>query len=98
MTKRLLRIAIFLSLAIAMIGVGTRTQAVVAQAPKVILYNSNASDPAPRKFDDEIVKMWNDAHPDMQIQHSVINHEDFKQAIRAYVVAEPAPDVLTWFG
>jgi multiple sugar transport system substrate-binding protein/raffinose/stachyose/melibiose transport system substrate-binding protein len=26
-----------------------------------------------------------------------LNHEDFKQAIRAYLVAEPSPDVLTWF-
>src|SRR5260221_5782911 len=98
MTKKIFKIVIFLALAMAMVSVQTGTRSVVAQSPKVIIYNSNASDPAPRKFDDEIVKMWNDAHPDMQIQHSVINHEDFKQAIRAYVVAEPAPDVLTWFG
>lgn len=98
MTKRIFKIVIFLALAFAMVGMRTSTQTVVAQAPKVIIYNSNASDPAPRKFDEELVKMWNDKHPDMPIQHSIINHEDFKQAIRAYVVAEPAPDVLTWNG
>ena len=56
MTKRIFKIVIFLALAIAMVGVRPSVQAVVAQGPKVILYNSNASDPAPRKFDDEIVK------------------------------------------
>lgn len=62
-----------------------------------ILYNSYNGDPTPRAFDEEIVKAWNEAHPDMPVQHSIIAHEDFKQAIRAYLTADPAPDVLTWF-
>ncbi len=62
-----------------------------------IVYNSNQSDEVPRAFDEKIVAQWNEANPDMQVQHSTVNHEDFKQAIRAYLVAEPAPDVLTWF-
>jgi multiple sugar transport system substrate-binding protein/raffinose/stachyose/melibiose transport system substrate-binding protein len=33
----------------------------------------------------------------MPVNHSIIAHEDFKQAIRAYLTADPAPDVLTWF-
>lgn len=33
----------------------------------------------------------------MPVEHSIIAHEDFKQAIRAYLTANPAPDVLTWF-
>ncbi|RPI89795.1 MAG: extracellular solute-binding protein [Chloroflexi bacterium] len=68
---------------------------IVAANP--ILYNSYNGDPTPRAFDEEIVKTWNEAHPDMPVQHSIIAHEDFKQAIRAYLTAEPAPDVLTWF-
>jgi multiple sugar transport system substrate-binding protein/raffinose/stachyose/melibiose transport system substrate-binding protein len=62
-----------------------------------VSYNSYASDPLPRAFDESIVAMWNEAHPDMPVNHSILNHEDFKQAIRAYLVAEPSPDVLTWF-
>lgn len=62
-----------------------------------IVYNSNQSDPLPREFDEKIVAQWNEANPDMPVRHSTVNHEDFKQAIRAYLVAEPAPDVLTWF-
>jgi multiple sugar transport system substrate-binding protein/raffinose/stachyose/melibiose transport system substrate-binding protein len=41
--------------------------------------------------------MWNEAHPESPIIYSNINHEDFKQALRAYLVANPAPDVLNWF-
>ncbi|MBN2305010.1 MAG: carbohydrate ABC transporter substrate-binding protein [Anaerolineae bacterium] len=69
----------------------------VAQGPAYITYNSNAGDPIPRAFDEKVVGMWNDAHPMLPVEHSIIAHEDFKQAIRAYLTAEPAPDVLTWF-
>ncbi len=62
-----------------------------------VIYNSNQSDPGPRAFDEAIVADWNAANPEMPVRHSTVNHEDFKQAIRAYLVAEPAPDVLTWF-
>lgn len=68
---------------------------IVAANP--ILYNSYNGDPKPRAFDEEVVKTWNEAHPDMPVQQSIIAHEDFKQAIRAYLTADPAPDVLTWF-
>ncbi len=69
----------------------------VPRAVKTILYNSYNGDPAPRAFDEKIVRMWNEQHPDMPVEHSIIAHEDFKQAIRAYLTASPAPDVLTWF-
>lgn len=68
-----------------------------AQGPEYITYNSYNGDPIPRAFDEEIVGMWNEAHPLMPVEHSIIAHEDFKQAIRAYLTADPAPDVLTWF-
>ncbi len=69
----------------------------VAQGPQYITYNSYNGDPKPRAFDEEIVAMWNDANPLMPVEHSIIAHEDFKQAIRAYLTADPAPDVMTWF-
>ncbi len=62
-----------------------------------IMYNSYNGDPAPRAFDELVVGMWNEQHPDQPVLHSIIAHEDFKQAIRAYLTAEPAPDLLTWF-
>ena len=72
----------------------TETEIVTA-AP--IIYNSMHSDPDPRANDEKLVDMWNEAHPESPLQHSTINHEDFKQAIRAYLVADPPPDVMTWF-
>lgn len=71
--------------------------AVSAQAPETIVYNSMHGDPTPRAFDEKVVAMWNEANSLMPIEHSIIAHEDFKQAIRAYLTATPAPDVLTWF-
>lgn len=70
------------------------TELVAAQP---IIYNSYNGDPEPRAVDEKLVAMWNEAHPESPIQHSIIAHEDFKQAIRAYLVADPAPDVMTWF-
>ncbi|GAB4436052.1 MAG: extracellular solute-binding protein [Anaerolineae bacterium] len=70
---------------------------VLAQEAQPITYNSYNGDPTPRAFDEKIVAMWNEAHPEMPVMHSIIAHEDFKQAIRAYLTADPAPDVMTWF-
>lgn len=62
-----------------------------------VTYNSYNGDPTPRAFDELVVEMWNEANPDAPVQHSIVAHEDFKQAIRAYLTADPAPDVMTWF-
>lgn len=85
---------IVLVLALVMLPVSLSTQ---AQAPEYITYNSMNSDPLPRALDEEVVQLWNERNPTLPVEHSIIAHEDFKQAIRAYLTAEPAPDVLTWF-
>ncbi|RMF03997.1 MAG: carbohydrate ABC transporter substrate-binding protein [Chloroflexi bacterium] len=69
----------------------------VVKAVRPIIYNSYNSDPEPRRVDEMLVQMFNEQHPDTPLDYSVVNHEDFKQAIRAYLVADPAPDVMTWF-
>jgi len=68
-----------------------------AQAKKKIAFNSYSSDPQPRAFEEKLIKMWNDKNADQPVALNTVNHEDFKQAIRTYLVAEPAPDILTWF-
>ncbi|MCP4195556.1 MAG: carbohydrate ABC transporter substrate-binding protein [Proteobacteria bacterium] len=62
-----------------------------------VIYNSYRSDPEVRRVDEMLVGMFNEQNPETPIQLSTVNHEDFKQAIRAYLVADPAPDVMTWF-
>ncbi|NDJ76632.1 MAG: carbohydrate ABC transporter substrate-binding protein [Chloroflexi bacterium] len=69
----------------------------VAQGPDYVTYNSYNGDPVPRAFDEQMVEMWNGENPFLPVEHSIIAHEDFKTAIRAYLTADPAPDVLTWF-
>lgn len=70
----------------------------VTEAPKVtMVYNSYASDPAPRKADEELVKMFMAKNPNIIVTHSIVAHEDFKQAIRAYLTSSQPPDVMTWF-
>ncbi len=69
----------------------------VVKAVRPIIYNSYNSDPEPRRLDELLVEMFNEANPETPLDHSVVQHEDFKQAIRAYLVADPAPDVMTWF-
>ncbi|MDM8527430.1 ABC transporter substrate-binding protein [Anaerolineales bacterium HSG24] len=69
----------------------------VVEVVRPIIYNSYNSDPEPRAFDEKMVALFNERNPDTPLDHSVVQHEDFKQAIRAYLVADPAPDVMTWF-
>jgi multiple sugar transport system substrate-binding protein/raffinose/stachyose/melibiose transport system substrate-binding protein len=69
----------------------------VVKAVSPVLYNSYQSDPEPRKFIESVVADWNEQNPDMPVDLSIIAHEDFKQALRAYLTADPAPDVLDWF-
>ncbi len=69
----------------------------VVKAANEVTYNSYNGDPEPRRVDEMLVAMFNEQNPETPVQQSIINHEDFKQAIRAYLVADPAPDVMTWF-
>jgi len=62
-----------------------------------IRYNSYMMDPVPRELDEQIVAMFMERYPDIRVEHSQVEHETFKQAIRTYLAASPPPDVLTWF-
>jgi len=69
---------------------------VVAQ-DNMIRYASYASDEGAREADEQLVELFRAANPDSNLEHSITDHEAFKQAIRTYLVADPSPDVLTWF-
>ncbi len=87
---------VFTLMLIVVVVAGATGYTARAQA-KQIVYASYNSDPTPRAEDEKLVKMWNDKHPDMPVQLNTTNHEDFKQAIRTFLVADPPPDILTWF-
>ncbi|RME10295.1 MAG: carbohydrate ABC transporter substrate-binding protein [Ardenticatenia bacterium] len=69
----------------------------VVKPTRILVYNSYMGDPTPRKADEELVQMFKEKHPDIEVIHSIVAHEDFKQAIRAYLTSSSPPDVLTWF-
>lgn len=70
--------------------------AVLAQ-DDLIRYASYASDEGAREADEALVALFKEQNPDLNLEHSITDHEAFKQAIRAFLVADPAPDALTWF-
>ncbi len=63
----------------------------------ILIYNSMHGDPLPREADEELVQMFEEEYPNVNVVHSIVAHEDFKQAIRAYLTASTPPDVMTWF-
>ncbi len=69
----------------------------VVKDKQIVIYNSYMTDPAPREADAALVQMYMDENPDVEVLHSSVAHEDFKQAIRAYLTASTPPDVMTWF-
>lgn len=70
----------------------------VTVAPKQrLVYNSYQSDPAPRKQDEDLVRLFKEKYPNIEVEHSTVDHEGFKQAIRTYLAASRPPDVMTWF-
>jgi multiple sugar transport system substrate-binding protein/raffinose/stachyose/melibiose transport system substrate-binding protein len=87
--KRIFVLGILLAAILVVVGASAQEN--------LIRYASNASDEGPREQDEAMVARWNEQHADQPVEHSVTDHEAFKQAIRTYLVADPAPDVLTWF-
>jgi multiple sugar transport system substrate-binding protein/raffinose/stachyose/melibiose transport system substrate-binding protein len=69
----------------------------LAQGSGTLVYNSNASDPEPKKFDQKIVELFRQKNPGINVTHNTVDHESFKQAIRTYLASDNPPDVLTWF-
>jgi len=68
-----------------------------AAGKSIIIYNSMHGDPKPREADETVIRMFSEANPEYQVVHSIVAHEDFKQAIRAYLTSSTPPDLLTWF-
>lgn len=63
----------------------------------ILNYNSNQSDPTAKELDEMLVQMFMDANPDIQMEHTQVDHEGFKTAIRTYFASNNPPEVMTWF-
>ncbi|MEA3311896.1 MAG: ABC transporter substrate-binding protein [candidate division WOR-3 bacterium] len=67
-------------------------------ASEKISYNSYMSGGVWEAKDNQIVQLFTENNPDIQVEHSVVTHEDFKNLLRVWLVSSAPPDVLTWFG
>lgn len=76
---------------------GGQAEAQAAPEKSIVIYNSMNGDPEPRRVDEALVAEFSEENPDIEVVHSIIAHEDFKTAIRAYLTASTPPDVMTWF-
>ena len=63
---------------------------------RVLVINSNASDPAPKAVVEQVVAMFQEEYPEIEVQLNTFDHEAYKTNIRNFLVSE-APDVALWF-
>lgn len=68
-----------------------------AQDASIVNLASNAGDPEPRRRLALQIENFNGMQDDYNVEINTTAHEDFKQAIRTYLVSDNPPDVLTWF-
>ncbi|ACL70797.1 extracellular solute-binding protein [Halothermothrix orenii] len=69
----------------------------VSMAKKVLTINSYISDPVPKEAFEDVIKAFEEAHPDIDVRVSTTAHEDFKKALRIWLSSDNPPDVITWF-
>jgi len=70
---------------------------VLAGAAEKLIYNSYMSGGVWEEKDRAIVELFTSLNPDIQVEHSIVAHEDFKNLIRVWLASSTPPDVLTWF-
>ena len=63
---------------------------------RVLVFNSNASDPAPKAAFEQLVADFEAENPEVDVQINTFDHEGYKTAIRNFLTAD-APDVVFWF-
>jgi multiple sugar transport system substrate-binding protein len=67
-----------------------------SQSNKLVI-NSNWSDPEPKRVMNEVISMYKEENPNMDVTLNTFAHEDFKTLIRTWLASDEAPDVATWF-
>ncbi len=61
-----------------------------------LVFNTDASDPAPKAAFEALVKGFEAANPDVKVKINTFDHEGFKTSIRNFLTAD-APDLVTWY-
>lgn len=61
-----------------------------------IVINSDTSDPAPKQAMQELIDGFKEAHPDVEVEWNLFDHEGYKTSIRNFLTAD-APDIAAWY-
>jgi len=61
-----------------------------------IVINTDTSDPAPKQAVQELIDGFKEAHPDVEVEWNVFDHEGYKTSIRNFLTAD-APDIAAWY-
>jgi multiple sugar transport system substrate-binding protein len=86
--RNLLKLAVMAS-ALALAGV-------VSAQTRELVFNTDASDPAPKAAFAELIKGFEAANPDIKVKINTFDHEGYKTSIRNFLTAQP-PDLATWY-
>lgn len=61
-----------------------------------IVINTDTSDPAPKQAFQELIDGFKEAHPDIEVEWNLFDHEGYKTSIRNFLTAD-APDIALWY-
>lgn len=61
-----------------------------------IVINTDTSDPAPKAAFENVIKMFEEANPDVTVEWNLFDHEGYKTSIRNFLQAD-APDLANWY-
>ncbi len=85
---------------------GRRTAAIMACAALAaghmpatagtLVINADTSDPAPKQMIEELIEDFEAAHPDVEVELNIFDHEGYKTSIRNFLTAD-APDIVAWY-
>lgn len=100
MSKRIIVLALSIAAISTLLFTGCQKKAdsavVKDEGPKMLVINSNLSDPAPKADLAKAVDMFKAENPNIEVQLNTFDHEAYKTAIRNFLATE-APDVCLWF-
>jgi len=75
---------------------GAALTAPAAAQQRTLVFNTDASDPAPKAAFDQLVADFEAANPDVKVTINTFDHEGYKTAIRNFLTAD-APDLANWY-
>lgn len=61
-----------------------------------LIFNTDASDPAPKAAFEAVVKGFEAENPGIKVKINTFDHEGYKTSIRNFLTAEP-PDLINWY-